>query len=122
MATTIETQEVFDRQDLKIEAGSFNRDSIERAVPGLDGVMTIDMGRRGRKINQTGTLRAKSRTALDDRITTVSNYMDGDAHTLVTSDGSEFTNIRMDSFTVKNERVDGVGIVVDYEITYTQLA
>ena len=122
MATTIETQEVFDRQDLKIEAGSFNRDSIERAVPGLDGVMTIDMGRRGRKINQTGTLRAKSRTALDDRITTVSNYMDGDAHTLVTSDGREFTNIRMDSFTVKNERVDGVGIVVDYEITYTQLA
>jgi len=121
MTTTIETQEVFDRQDLKIEAGSFTRDSIERAVPGLDGMLTVDMGRRGRKIKQTGTLRAKSRTHLDDRIAAISSYMDGDTHTLVTSDGRQFENLRMDSFAVKNERVDGAGIVVDYEITYTQL-
>jgi hypothetical protein len=122
MNATIETQEVFDRQDLKIEAGSFTRSSIERSVPGLDGVITIDMGRRGRKIKQTGTIRAKSRIHLDDRIAAVSNYMDGDTHTLITADGREFANIRMDAFTVKNERADGAGIVVDYEITYTQLA
>jgi hypothetical protein len=121
MNATIETQEVFDRQDLKIEAGSFTRDSIERTVPGLDGVMTIDMGRRGRKIKQTGTLRAKSRIHLDDRIATISNYMDGDTHTLVTGDGRQFDNLRMDSFAVIDERVDGAGIVVDYEIIYTQL-
>jgi hypothetical protein len=28
----------------------------------------------------------------------------------------------MDAFAVRDERVDGAGIVVDYEITYTQLA
>ena len=121
MSTTLDGQEVFDRQDFKIEAGSFTRDSIERSVPGLDGMLTIDMGGRGRKITQTGTLRAKSRSHLDDRIATISSYMDGDTHTLVTSDGREFTNIRMDAFTVKNERADGAGIVVDYEITYKQI-
>ena len=122
MSITLDGQEVFDRHDLKIEAGSFTRDSIERAVPGLDGVLTIDMGRRGRKITQRGTLRAKSRIHLDDRIAAISNYMDGDTHTLVTVDGRQFDNLRMDSFAVKDERVDGAGIVVDYEITYTQLA
>ena len=121
MNTTLDSQAVFDQQDLKIEAGSFTRDSIERAVPGLDGVMTIDMGQRGRKVTQTGTLRGKSRVHMDDRISAISNFMDGDTHTLITGDGREFVNLRMDTFKVKNERLEGAGIVVDYEITYTQL-
>lgn len=121
MNTTLDGQAVFDERQLEIEAGSFTRDSIERAVPGLDGVMTIDMGQRGRKIKQTGTLRAKSRIHLNDRIAVISNYMDGSMHTLVSGDGGEFTNLRIDTFRVTNERVDGAGIVVDYEITYTQL-
>ena len=87
MNTTLDSQAVFDQQDLKIEAGSFTRDSIERAVPGLDGVMTIDMGQRGRKVTQTGTLRGKSRVHMDDRISAISNFMDGDTHTLITGDG-----------------------------------
>ena len=122
MNATLDSQAVFDQQQLEIEAGSFTRDSIERAVPGLDGMLTIDMGRRGRKVKQKGTLRAKSRTHLNERIAAVSSYMDGDTHTLVTDDGRQFENLRMDSFAVKDERVDGAGIVVNYEITYTQLA
>ena len=121
MGRTIEGQAVFDRQPLKVEAGSFRRDSIEKAVPGLDGVLTIDLGRRGRKVKQTGTLRAKSRAKMNDRISAVSDYMDGETHTLVTGDGREFGHLRMDSFKVTNERVDGAFIVIDYEITYMQL-
>jgi hypothetical protein len=122
MNTTLDGQEVFDKQQSEIEVGSFSRDSIERAVPGLDGTLSIDMGRRSRKITQTGTLRAKSRTHLDDRITAISHYMDGNTHSLITIDGRQFDNVRMDTFKVKNERADGACIVVDYEITYTQLA
>jgi hypothetical protein len=122
MNTTLDGQELFDRQQFEIELGSFSRDSIERTVPGLDGVMSVDLGRRCIKITQTGTLRAKSRTHLDDRIAAISNYMDGDIHILITCDGREFVNLRMDTFKIKNERPDGAGIVVDYEITYTQLA
>jgi len=121
MSTTIDGHDLFDPRQLEIEVGSFKRDSIERATPGLDGVLTIDLGRRGRKLEQTGTLRAKSRDRLNDRISAISDYIDGDTHTLVTADGREFDNLRMDSFEVTNERVDGAYIVVDYEITYTQL-
>ena len=120
MSTTLDGQILFDEQQLEIELDSFSRDSIEKAVPGLNGVLSIDLGRRGRKIKQRGVLRARSRSQMDDRISTISAYMDGDTHTLVTTSGEEFANLRMDVFKVNKERA-GSGIVVDYEIVYTQL-
>ncbi len=121
MSVTLDGQNLFDEQQLEIELSSLNRDSIERAVAGLDGVLSIDMGGRARKIRQRGTLRAQSRTQMNDRISTVSAYMDGDTHTLVTGDGDKFDNLRMDSFKVSKERASGGGMVVNYEIVYTQL-
>jgi hypothetical protein len=121
MSVSIDGQVVFDRQQLKIEVGSFTRDSIERAVPGLDGVLSIDLGQRSRKIKQTGVLRAKSRTQMNERINAISALMDGSTHTLVTGSGDTFDNLRMDSLNTSNERTDGAGIAVDYEIVYTQL-
>ncbi len=121
MSVTLDGQNLFDEQQLEIEQDSLNRDSIERVVAGLDGVLSVDMGGRTRKIRQRGTLRAKSRTQMNDRINVISAYMDGDTHTLVTGDGDKFDNLRMDSFKVSKERTGGSGIVVDYEIVYTQL-
>lgn len=121
MSITLDGDILFDRQQLEIEPGSFNRSTIEKAAPGLDGVLSIDLGGRGRNIKQTGTLRANSRSQMNDRISVISAYMDGNTHTLVTGTGQEFSNLRMDSFTVGNERTDGSGIVVNYEIVYTQL-
>lgn len=122
MRVTLDGQALFDQQQPEIEAGSFNRASIERAVPGLNGVLSIDLGQRGRKIKQSGTLRTKSRSQLDERINGISACMDGDTHTLIAADGKQFSNIRMDSFTLGKEHIDGAGISVDYEIVYTQLA
>lgn len=121
MKVTLDSQMLFDEQTLEISADSFSRNSIERTVPGLDGMLSIDLGRRGREIKQTGTLRAKSRTQLDERISKVVAFMDGDTHTLITGSNREFANLRMDSFKPGNEHADGIGIVVDYEIVYTQL-
>jgi len=121
MKVTLDTQMLFNEQALEISAGSFSRDSIERTVPGLDGVLSIDLGRRGRKIKQNGTLRAKSRAQLDERISKIAVFMDGDTHTLTTGSGREFANLRMDSFKAGTEHADGTGITVDYEIVYTQL-
>jgi hypothetical protein len=121
MGATLDGQKLFDEQDVKIELGSVSRDSIERAVSGLDGVLSIDMGGRGRKIKQRGVLRAKSRLQMDDRISAISAYMDGDAHTLVTSSGEEFDNLRVDSFKVTKERPSGGSFCCDYEIVYMQL-
>ena len=122
MKTTLDGQVMFDDQGLKIEAGSFSRDSIERAVPGLNGVLSIDLGRRSRKIKQTGTLRAKSRSLLNERINGISACMDGGTHTLIGADGRQFSDLRMDFFNLGKEHVNGAGISVDYEIVYTQLA
>jgi len=78
MKVTLDTQMLFDEQSLEISARSFSRDSIERTVPGLNGVLSIDLGQRGRKIKQTGMLRAKSRAKLDERIGRIAAFMDGD--------------------------------------------
>ncbi len=44
MSVTLDGQNLFDEQQLEIEQDSLNRDSIERAVAGLDGVLSVDMG------------------------------------------------------------------------------
>ncbi len=121
MSVTIDGQTLFDEHQLEIETSSFSRDLIERRMPGLDGMLSIDLGRRGRKIKQTGTLRAKSRAQMNERIDAISAIMDGDTHTLVTDRGEILDNLRMDSFKTNKEQTDGIGIVVDYEIVYTQL-
>ncbi len=121
MGTALDGKSIFDERHLKIELGSINRDSMERTVPGLDGVLSVDLGRRGRVIKQKGVLQAKSKLQMEDRIGLITAYMDGKTHTLVTNNGEEFDNIRMDVFKVSNERAGGIGVVVDYEIVYTQL-
>ncbi len=121
MSTALDGQSLFDEQQLEIELGAVSRDSIERAVPGLDGVLSVDLGGRSREIKQKGVLRARSRSQMDERISTISAFMDGNTHTLMTGGGKEFENLRMDVFKVSKERAGGGGVVIDYEIVYTQL-
>ena len=121
MSATLDGQSLFDGQELEIQPESVRRDSIERAVPGLDGVLSIDLGGLGRKIKQRGVLLAKSRLQMNDRISAISAYMDGDTHILVTGSGEEFANLRMDVFKVTSERTSGGGLCCNYEIVYTQL-
>ena len=121
MQVTLDEQRLFDEQRLEIRTGSLSRASMERTVPGLDGVLSIDLGRRNRQITQSGTLRAKSRLQMDSRIGTISAHIDGDTHTLVVGN-QELEKLRMDSFKILSEHKEGAGIRIDYEIVYTQLA
>ena len=121
MSTTLDGHSLFDEQELEIQSASFSRDSIEMRVPGLDGVLSIDLGERSRKIRQRGVLRTGSRSQMDERISTISSYIDGNTHTLVTSKGERFNNLRMDVFMVTKEGMSGSGLCWGYEIVYTQL-
>ncbi len=124
MSTTLDGQSLFGESatgGLEIELGSLARDSVERVVAGLDGVLSIDLGGRGREIKQTGVLRAKSRAQMSARISAISACMDGNTHTLVTSSGEKFDNLRIDVFKITKERTSGSGVAVDYEIIYKQL-
>jgi hypothetical protein len=121
MSATLDGHSLFDEHELEIQSSGFSRDSIERRTPGLDGVLSIDLGKRSRKISQRGILRAGSRSQMDGRISTITAYMDGNTHTLTTSKGEKFDNLRMDVFMVTKEGMSGSGLCWDYEIVYTQL-
>ncbi|MBN2315454.1 MAG: hypothetical protein JXM79_16105 [Sedimentisphaerales bacterium] len=121
MQVTLDGQRLFDEQSFEIRTGSISRASMKRTVPGLDGVLSIDLGKRNRQITQSGTLRAKSRLQMDSRISTISGHMDGNTHALIAGN-QEFENLRMDSFKILSEHKDGAGTRIDYEIVYTQLA
>jgi hypothetical protein len=121
MNVTLDGQNLFDQQQLNIETSSIRRASVERSMPGLDGVLNIDLGRRSRQVIQKGTLQAKSRTQMNDRIGAISAYLDGSTHMLTTSNGEVFENLRMDVFKAGKEQISGAGMVIDYEIAYTQL-
>jgi hypothetical protein len=121
MNVTLDGNPLFDEQGLEIEVGSHHRACVERAVCGLDGVLSIDLGERTREIRQRGMLRAPSRAAMQARTDSISAFIDGSTHTLRTADGQECRNVRVDSFKRIDEGASGSGIVVEYEIVYTQL-
>lgn len=122
MRFTLDGNELFGGDEIRIRVFSFKRAGIERTVPGVDGIVNIDLGNRGRKIRQTGVLRASSRAQMRTRIDAIQAYMDGETHKLVTEQGKEFDNLRMDSFETEKDKTSGGGFTVDYEIVYTQLA
>lgn len=121
MGTTLDGQSIFDEQELTVAVGSLSRAAVERSLCGLDGVLSIDLGARARQIRQQGTLRAAGRAAMRARVDAVTAFIDGRTHTLKTTDGSEYPNLRMDAFRQVNERMGGPGMVIEYEIVYTQL-
>lgn len=121
MSVTLDGQAIFDEQGLTISVDSPARASIERAVAGLDGLLSIDLGTRARQIQQTGILRAAGRAAMRARIQAIAQFIDGREHTLVAADGQTFGRLRMDSFKKLAEYPAGPGVVAEYEITYTQL-
>ena len=121
MSTTLDGQNLFGEQELEIQPASVSRDSAEKTVAGLDGVLSIDLGRRGRKVKQRGVLLAKSRQRMDEKISAITAFIDGGTHKLVTNGGQEFDNLRMDTFEATKERASGGGLCCNYEIVYMQL-
>jgi hypothetical protein len=121
MKTTLDGQSLFDELGLRMEIASPSRACVERAVCGLDGTVSIDLGKRSRQIRQIGILRASNRSSLSDRADAITVFIDGGTHTLGTADGRRYDGVRMDSFRRISERVDGAGMVLEYEILYTQL-
>ncbi|MFC1676909.1 hypothetical protein ACFL3G_07600 [Planctomycetota bacterium] len=121
MSISLDGHNLFDERDVEIECGSERRASIERAVGGVDGVVSVDLGSRERVVKQQGVLRAKSRPEMYEKVDAISAYIDGDTHVLVVSADKQLDNLRMDSFKYKNLRTSGNGFCLDYEIVYTQL-
>jgi len=104
-----------------LEAGSWRRQAVERGFAGLDGVLSVDLGRRERKLKQRGWLSAPSRAALARRLEATAACVDGQAHVLTDGEGKEYPNVRMDSFRMVGPAAAGSQAGCEYEIVYTQL-
>ena len=122
MRATFDGYDIFAGLDFKIQVGTLRRDSIEKSVCGLDGVVSIDLGSRSRVIKQQGTLNAVSHKDMHRKTEAINVFIDGCSHELVTDKGAVFGNLRMDSFKIFGERVSGCEVCCDYEIVYNQLA
>jgi hypothetical protein len=121
VSTTLDGKALFDERELEMRIGPWERTRVERAVPGLDGVLSIDLGRRTRRIRQRGTLRATGETEMASRLGAIEALCDGDTHTLLTADGCAYANICVDALTQLGRDITGAGVAVTYEIIYTQL-
>jgi len=121
MKVTLDGENLFGEQELDIQIRSWRRDSVEKTVAGLDGVLSIDLGKRSRLLKQSGVLSAVSGDVLDEKIAAISALMDGGSHTLAISDGREFENVRVDSFETQQKLFSGNGVRCGYKIVYTQL-
>ncbi len=119
MRATIDSTIEFDQLELRIE--SWRRDKTERNIAGLDGVLSIDKGGRGREVFQKGILRAVSDDGIYDKLKSISALMDGQSHSLVLSDGRVFNNLRVDLFEADEKRFSGMDVWCEFSILYTQL-
>jgi len=120
MDVRLDGERVFDSEGLSVEVGPVKRDRVERSAAGLDGVLSVDLGSRTRRVKQCGVLRGQSKAKLREKIEVVSVFTDGKGH-LLTVDGQQYSNVRVDSFEVTGERISGVGVETEYEVIYTQL-
>ena len=108
-------------EQVSLSVGSWSRECDDRSVAGLDGVVSVDMGRRKRKINQQVLLRAGSRNTLNSQKCALEENIDGRQHMLTIDDGQVFENLRMDGAVFGDIRRDGAGISQAVKIEYTQL-
>jgi len=121
MAVSLDGQRLFGSEPAEISVGQLRRQFVERAVAQLEGLVSIDLGLRGRKIRQRGLLRATSRQQLAQQVAAIEAFVDGKEHVLVCDDGQVFERVRVDTFAYGQVRTDGRGVVAEYEIEYTQL-
>jgi hypothetical protein len=119
---TFNGQAMFGHGEQSLEGESWRRARVDRGFGGLDGVLSVDLGRRERKLRQRGELTGASRGAVQAMTAVITNYLDGMAYELIDADGTIYSNVRMDSFELAGPICAGVPARCEYEIRYTQLS
>jgi len=115
-------KELFGKGEHSLEVRSWRREGVDYGFAGLDGVLSVDLGRRERKLKQRGWLTAESVGALMRLMEEISGYIDGQSYELVDGGGICYGQVRMDSFTLLGSVTAGNQARCEYEIHYTQLS
>ena len=119
MKTTLDGTIEFEQTELVV--GSWRRDSIERSAAGVDGALSIDLGKRTREIVQKGVMRASSKAVLRIKVDYIRAMADGTCHTMETADGQRFQDMWIERVKVSGTEYSGSGASCEVEIKYTQL-
>lgn len=108
-------------EQLELQADSFTRDAEQRSACGVDGVLSIDLGMRDRKLVCKGALRAQSKAALKEKTNLIFSLMDGRTHTLMTKDNERFEDLRIDAVKIEKQVHNGASTNCEFEIKFSQL-
>ncbi len=108
-------------EHLDIETGSFQRQSIQRSAAGMDGVISIDMGGRARKIRHKIRVRESAAERLAEAVRALAGLHDGAVHTLETDDGQTYENLLITSVRFSRPRHGGTALETEGQIEYLQL-
>ena len=100
----------------------WRRETLDRSFGGLDGVLSVDLGLRGRVLKQRGSLVAGSVGGLEAVIRDISAYIDGQSYALRDQNGISYANVRIDRFALLEPIVAANQVRCEYEIIYTQLS
>lgn len=119
---TFDGASLFARGQHVVQPMSWRRESRDIGFAGLDGVVSMDLGRRERKLKQRGLLVSTSIAALMQLITLIGSYIDGQGYDLIDQHGVFYPQVRMDSFTLLGPVTAANQASCEYEIIYTQLS
>jgi hypothetical protein len=118
---SLEGESLFSSGPSNVTPGAWPRQSIRRGFAGLDGELAMDLGRRGRSIEQTGRLQASNVPSLQALIDAINAKADGKAYTLTDGLGRVFDRVIIEKFSLKTPVRKGRAYWCDYSITYRQL-
>jgi len=117
MKATLDGVVLFDLS--RLEEGNWRRESVQRTAAGVNGQVSVDLGRRSRELVGRGVMRAFSELTLNAQLDVI--RMDGSTHTLSMSDGRSLPNLRVDAVSAGRRIDNGGGVSCDFEIRFTQL-
>ena len=118
---TFDGKAIFGHGSHHLEAGSWRRERVDRGFCGLDGILSLDLGCRERRLIQRGELSSTSSGAIQAMAANISNYLDGSVYELTDGYGETYSNVRMDSFELTKPMCTGLPARCEYKIQYTQL-
>ena len=119
--STLDGKNLFSSGPCEIRPEHWERKTIQRGFPGIDGELVLDLGLRGRTIVQEGRLQAASAVALQSLISAIRTEDDGNLHTLVDNHGQTYTQVFIEQFQLQTPLNEGRNHWCDYRLIYRQL-
>ena len=120
--SSLDSVDLFSSGPHSFSPTGWQRDLVRRSYAGLDGETIVDMGRRGRTIEQTGRLAADTAAELETLIGQVASYVDGQTHILIDNHSLTYQTVILELFELTGPIRTGRCFWCQYTIRYRQLS